>query len=77
MQFPLPVWTVSFSISIHLNQQLRGVSWGCGVCVEKNVLMLGQVLGWCLLGSSGTMQQLPLQQWKVGLESKRQFSFSL
>lgn len=62
------VWTMSLPISIHLHQQLRGVGWGRGVCVQQDVLMLGQVLGRRLLGSPGAVQQLPLQQGKVGLQ---------
>lgn len=34
--------------------------------------MLSQVLGWGLLGSSGAVQQFPLQQGQIGLEKKRQ-----
>lgn len=29
--------------------------------------MLGQVLGRRLLGQAGTVQELPLQQWEIGL----------
>ena len=34
--------------------------------------MLSQVLGWGLLGSPSTVQQVSLQQRQVGLEKKRQ-----
>lgn len=30
--------------------------------------MLGQVLGRRLLGQAGTVQELPLQQWEIGLQ---------
>lgn len=58
-------------IPIHLDQQLRGVSGGRGVCVQQDVLVLRQVLGGRLLGSPGAVQQLSLQQREVGLENKR------
>lgn len=58
------------AIAIDLDEQLRGVSRRRGVGVEQDVLVLGQVLGGRLLGSAGTVQQLPLQQREVGLENK-------
>ena len=58
------------AIAIDLDEQLRGVSGGCGVGVEQDVLVLCQVLGGRLLGSTGTVQQLPRQQREVGLENK-------
>lgn len=65
---PLPVRAVPLAVPVDLNEQLRGVGWGGGG-VEKDVLMLGQVLGWCLLGSPGAVQQLSLEQREVGLEN--------
>lgn len=58
-------------IPVHLDEQLGGVSGGRGVCVQQDVLVLRQVLGGCLLGSTSAVQQLSLQQREVGLENKR------
>lgn len=33
--------------------------------------MLGQVLGRCLFGQAGTVQELTLQQWKISLRAGR------
>lgn len=33
--------------------------------------MLGQVLGWGLLGCPCTVEQLPLQKWQVSLETEK------
>lgn len=58
------------AIAIDLDEQLGGVSGRRGVGVEQDVLVLCQVLGGRLLGSAGTVQQLPLQQREVGLQNK-------
>lgn len=63
-----PFGTGPLSISMNLHKQFRRVSRRCDTGVEQKVLMLGQVLGWGLLGSPGTVQQLSLQQGQVGLE---------
>lgn len=65
-----PFWTGPLSVSMNLQKQFRRVSRRCNTGVEQQVLMLGQVLGWGLLGSPGTVQQLSLQQGQVGLEKK-------
>lgn len=51
-----------------LHQQLRRVRGGSHGGAQKDVLVLGQVLGWGLLGCPGTVEQLPLQQRQVRLE---------
>lgn len=65
-----PFRTGPLSISMNLHKQFRRVSRRCDTGVEQKVLMLGQVLGWGLLGSPGTVQQFSLQQGQVGLEKR-------
>lgn len=65
-----PFRTGPLSVSMNLHKQFRRVSRRCDTGVEQKVLVLGQVLGRGLLGSSGTMQQFSLQQGQVGLEKK-------
>lgn len=54
-----------------LHQQLRRVRGGSHGGAQKDVLMLGQVLGWGLLGCPGTVEQLPLQKRQVRLETEK------
>lgn len=39
--------------------------------------MLGQVLSWVLLGQSGTVQQLPLKEWQVGLQKEATLNYTV
>lgn len=66
-----PGRAVSFGTDFRgLHQQLRRVWGGSHGGAEKDVLMLGQVLGWGLLGCPGTVEQLPLQKRQVCLETE-------
>lgn len=65
---PLPVRAVPLAVPVDLDEQLRRVGRGGGG-VEKDVLVLRQVLGRRLLGSPGAVQQLSLEQREVGLEN--------
>lgn len=64
---PLPVWCPSLSVLVDVQQELRGVNRGGGAGVQEQLLVLGQVLGWVLLGQPGTVEQLPLKEWQVRL----------
>lgn len=63
-----PLWTGPLSITMYLHEQLRRVGRGRNTGVKQKVFVLGQVLGWGLLGSASTVQQFSLQQGQVGLE---------
>lgn len=54
-----------------LHQQLRRVRGGSHGGAQKDVLVLGQVLGWGLLGCPSAVEQLPLQKRQVCLETKK------
>lgn len=54
-----------------LHQQLRRVRRGSHGGAQQDVLMLGQVLGWGLLGCPGAVEQLPLQKRQVRLETEK------
>lgn len=69
----LPAGAVSLGASIRrLHQQLRGVWRGSQRGAQQEVLVLGQVLGWSLLGRPRTVEQLPLQQGKVCLTTEQE-----
>lgn len=53
-----------------LHEQLRGVGGGGQRGAEEDVLVLGQVLRWGLLGRTCTVEQLSLQQGQIGLEKR-------
>lgn len=59
---PLPVGGPPLAVLIHLQHDLRGVQRRAGVGVQQKLLVLGQILSWGLLGKSGAVQQLSLQQ---------------
>lgn len=63
-----PVWCPSLSILVDVQQEFRRVHWGGGAGVQEQLLVLGQVLSWVLLGQPGTVEQLPLEEWQVGLQ---------
>lgn len=65
---PLPVGSPPLAVLIHLQHDLGGVQRRAGVGVQQKLLVLGQILGWSLLGESGAVQQLSLQQGKVCLD---------
>lgn len=64
---PLPVGGPPLAVLIHLQHDLGGVQRRAGVGVQQKLLVLGQILSWGLLGESGAVQQLSLQQGKVCL----------
>lgn len=67
-----PGRAVSFGTNFRgLHQQLWRVRGGSHGGAQKDVLMLGQVLGWGLLGCPGTVKQLPLQKRQVCLQKER------
>lgn len=67
-----PGRAVSFGADFRgLHQQLWRVRGGSHGGAQKDVLMLGQVLGWGLLGCPGTVEQLPLQKRQVRLEKEK------
>lgn len=59
---PLPVRGPPLAMLIHLQHDLGGVQRRAGVGVQQKLLVLGQILSWGLLGESGAVQQLSLQQ---------------
>ena len=56
---------------VDLQHDLGGVQGRAGVGVQQQLLVLGQVLSWGLLGQPGTVEQLPLQKGQVRLERKK------
>lgn len=63
----LPVRCPPLAVLIDFQQELGRVDRGGGTGVQQELFMLGQVLGRRLLGQAGTVQELPLQQWEIGL----------
>lgn len=67
----LPVGGPPLAVLIHLQHDLRGVQRRAGVGVQQKLLVLGQILSRSLLGQSGAVQKLPLQQGKVRLAGRQ------
>lgn len=63
----VPVRCSPLAILIDFQQELGRVNRGGGAGIQQQLFMLGQVLGGCLLGQAGTVQEFPLQQWKISL----------
>lgn len=65
---PLPVWSSPLPVFVHVEKQLWGVNrWG-GAGIQKQLFMLGEVLGRVLFGQSCAVKELALQQGQVGLQ---------
>ena len=67
MRPSVPVGGPPLAVVVNLQQELRGVDRGRGVSIQQGLLVLGQVLCRALLGQTGTVQELPLQQGQVSL----------
>lgn len=63
-----PVRRPSLAVLVDIQQEFRRVHGGGGAGVQQQLLVLGQVLSRVLLGQPGTVQQLPLEKWQVGLQ---------
>lgn len=63
-----PVWSSPLPVFVHIEKQLWGVNrWG-GAGIQKQLFMLGEVLGRVLFGQSCAVEELTLQQGQVGLQ---------
>lgn len=64
----LPVRGPPLAVLVHLQHDLRGVEGRAGIGVQEELLVLGQILSWSLLGQPGTVEQLSLQKGQVCLQ---------
>lgn len=63
-----PVWSSPLPVFVYIEKQLWGVNrWG-GAGIQKQLFMLGEVLGRVLFSQPCAVEELALQQGQVGLQ---------